>query len=277
MDNTMSVGVHKDVPFTEYRTWDAVSQSKLKKMRFGKTPRHLKFGVDRPDTQAQVVGDAVHCAILTPSLFTERFVRQIEGDGRTKAVKQAREIQALENPLASCLSPYDYDTVRSVANSVTNHPYCSYLLDGGSYEQSILFNYRDTMCKARIDIVTSSGTIIADIKTTRDASEEAFARDLYKYGYHIQAAFYLIAANAVGINAQTFGIIAVEKEPPFELMVYELEGEIIDEGIRELRFLMAKYHEAELTGDWQGYPQTPVRINLLSWAKKKIEELPNLL
>ena len=60
--------------------------------------------------------------------------------------------------------------------------------------------------------------------------------------------------------------IAVEKEPPWELAVYELDPEALEQGRREHETQMARYAEGLRTGVWEGYPARVRPISLPRYA-----------
>jgi hypothetical protein len=53
----------------------------------------------------------------------------------------------------------------------------------------------------------------------------AFKRDIYKYAYHLQAAFYM---DMLGINDWRF--VAVQNTYPYTVEVYALSEELIEQG-----------------------------------------------
>jgi len=127
------------------------------------------------------------------------------------------------------------------------------------------------LCKGRFDEIGRRAGVIVDLKTTRDASREAFSRAIYTIGYYIQAAHYIAGAKALGIDADRFGIIAVEKDPPYAVAIYEVSGAALYDGERERRKLLELYAQCEESGEWPGYPQEVVEIDLPVWAPNQID------
>ena len=72
-------------------------------------------------------------------------------------------------------------------------------------------------CKSRMDYLNESIPMITDLKTTKSANPELFAKDIFKYKYYQQAGFYVdgyIAATQCKYDC-CFAFFAVEKTEPF--------------------------------------------------------------
>ena len=270
----LDVGLHPGIDESDYHADLAVSQSQLKVLRYG-TPRHLRHQILHPKdpTPAMELGSAVHSSILTPDLFDSGYVRALEGDGRKKEVKEARARQAAEFPGCVPMKPEDYDRCLAMRHEVLAHKDASVLLDCQRKELTAVWEDEATnlLCRARMDAVSDDGTIIVDVKTTRDASREAFSRAIYQFGYEVQAACSVDGAVANGLPATLFAIIAVEVDPPHCVCVFQISGEAIDAGRQELRRLMQIYSDCVDRDEWPSY-RSPVEITLPAYAWRQIEE-----
>ncbi len=126
-------------------------------------------------------------------------------------------------------------------------------------------------CKGRPDYVHRGGVVV-DLKTTKDASPEEFAKVSARLGYHMQAAFYLDGMNATlqeGEDAfNAFVIVAVEQKPPHGIMIYELDDAAIDIGRRDYQRALAAWDVWQRTpGGWEGYPTAIQALSLPPWAR----------
>jgi len=271
---TPQPGLFPGVDALTYHRWAGASQSRLKIMR-DHTPAHVRWTMDHPDepTDAMRLGAAVHTAVLEPDLFPVLYKRGIPGDGRTKAVQEARNALKAEFPGATILKPDDFAVCLAVRDAVAAHPHTKHLLEG---ERECSAVWRDeatsVLCRGRFDDIARGIGAITDLKTTKDASPFRFPAFIYQYGYHIQGAMYLRGAKALGIDADSFAIVAVEKEPPFAVAVYQLAGAAIYDGTRELEPLLERWAECEATGEWPGYPTDIVLLDLPTWAPKQITD-----
>ena len=74
------------------------------------------------------------------------------------------------------------------------------------------------------------------------------------FGYHIQDQFYRRVLTLNGIEIDRFIFIAVGKEPPYPVGVYELDWRTLDEGKAAVKYALEQYATAQETGIWDyGY------------------------
>jgi hypothetical protein len=272
-------GVYPGVPFTDYLSWDAASNSQLTTL--SRSPAHLAESRRQPreDTPALVMGRAIHTACLEPQLFASQYVRGIEGDGRTKAVKEARAKLIVENPTKEVLSATDHDDALEIATTLRARPTSGALLSvDGMREVSIVWDDDATglRCKARIDLLSDlDGGTVLDLKSTQDARRDPFERSIYTYGYYRQAAFYLAGCYALGIAARHFMIVAVEKTRPYLSQAYRITDEAIEVGANEVSALLEVWAECLATGVYPGYDEAIHDIGLPPWAWQKAADAAN--
>ena len=266
-------GLYPDVPADVYHRWAAASQTVLKIMR-DRSPAHARqYMLTPPEpTPAMVLGAAIHAAILQPDLFREHYVRGLEFDRRTKHGREAWEALAAEHPSAIILKPEDYDRCIAIRDAVHSHPYARKLLRGQTEVSAV---WRDpwfgVLCKGRFDCVPTGLGVIADVKSVNDASPRAMQRFIYAYGTYLQAAHYMIGARSLGVEADYFVLIAVEKEPPYGIGIYNIRGDALMAGEEELAKLLRTWDECETAGQWPGYSELAIDITLPGWAFGQIE------
>jgi len=219
-----------------------------------------------------VLGQAIHMAILQPDLFRQCYVRRPELDLRTKAGREALEALQKEHPSATILTPEQYDTCLAIRDAVWSHRSASKLLQG---QMELSAVWRDpwfgVLCKGRFDCVPTGLGVIADVKSVNDASPRAMQRFIYSYGTYLQAAHYMIGTKQLGVEADYFVLIAVEKEPPYGIGIYNIRGDALMAGEEELAKLLRTWSECETTGRWPGYSELAVDVTLPSWAFSQIE------
>lgn len=263
----MNPGLHPDIPAADYHAWDACSFSRLNILRT-KTAAHLKEAMDHPppQTDAMRFGSAVHTAVLQPELFERQWaVKQPRSEGFMAHNK------ALIEQGFGLLSEAEWEACGRMRDAVRNHPTAVRVL-GGEAERSAVWTDPETglLCKARFDDIRRS-TCVVDLKTTTDASPNAFSRSIFNYGYHLQAAHYMAGALALGIEVNHFVIIAVEKDPPYALKVYRIQDDAFWAGEEDRQRLMIEYKRCVKTGQWPSYPVEPEDISLPPWAWEKLE------
>jgi hypothetical protein len=115
------------------------------------------------------------------------------------------------------------------------------------------------LCKGRVDAINIGAGYIADLKTTENASEEAFKGSIYKYSLYRQAAFYMSAAE--GINK--FYWVVVEKNPPYGVAIYSIDrhNKFFDMGEEEYSYCCSVYAHCISSGIWEGYNVFPNAID----------------
>lgn len=255
----------------DYRALKAVNWSSLK--QYSKSPAHYRAYLDNPpeQTPAMFLGSVVHCLILEPDKFEEKYIvapaRRI--DRRTTAGKN--EWAAFEAASAGKgIIPQDiWGTALNMAAAV-NACHARNLVElCERHEQAITWTDPVTglACKGRLDAYSPHTGVVLDIKTTSDASPRAFQRTIATYLYHGQAAFYLDGLLANGITAaQHFIFIAVEKEPPYAVASYACGPEMIAAGRRLTRQYLDMHKSCLDAGQWPGYPNRVQPIELPRWS-----------
>lgn len=273
-------GLHHGIPQPEYLSWEAASASRLRVLR-NKTPAHMREEIARPTeaTADMKLGAAIHCAVLQPDLFTSLFVEDLPIAGQGKGAYARRDAHREEHKDKTFLRPGELELSEAIAKAVRAHPKATALF-GGEAEVSALWRDAETSlpCKGRFDEINRDLGVIVDLKTTKDASDEGFPREIYRYRYYMQGAHYLEGAKANGIDANHFAIVAVEKEPftkggggPWCVALYRIMDEALVAGRDELRQLLDVYAECQKTGKWPGYKEDVVDINLSPWDWRNLE------
>ena len=169
---------------------------------------------------------------------------------------------------------------------VALHPAAKLLLsgEGPTRELSVYWNERvgpsvrfpelsrTVLCRCRPDLlippqsVGNGGGIVVDLKTTRDASPAGFKKSVRMFRYDVQAAWYLDGVNKGFAKGEemftTFIFIAVEKEPPYGVAVYQLDEDDVQKGRDKAAHDMSTYANAITTGIYDAYsPQIQLITN----------------
>jgi hypothetical protein len=262
----MTPGIY-DIENEDYHNSEGLSRSAL--MKFKISPLHYwseykKEGRKKEtNTPALILGNAVHTYILQPEEFDEYYCVSEKPDQRTtKGKEDWAEIQH-NNRGKIIISTAVYEEVQKLGRAFLTHELAKKFLVGVQVEKSVFWKDSKTniLCKARPDIWLQN--IIADIKTTNDASPRSFQRDIMKYGYHIQAAMvqdgiYHVTKKMI----ETFVFIAIEKEEPYAIGIYELDKESIQKGREEYKALLDDYipYQDKDVKIWPGYKPTVISL-----------------
>jgi exodeoxyribonuclease VIII len=274
MSANLDVGIHHGIPMEEYLALPHMSGSKLEKLR--RSPLQLLHSMAAPrgpSSDAMNLGSAAHCLLLEPDLFTNLYVRGIDGDGRTKAVKDARAALAAEYPFATILNGEQWGAVTGIRDSVMAHRRARTLFEGeGAFEATVIWRDEESgvLCKARPDRLVERAGMHVALKTTRDAAPWSFPRDAEKLGYFRSLAFYRRGLRAVGWPYKSTAVLAVESVPPFDLVPYLPEEDSdLDSADAEVSRLLRLYRTCEADASWPGYSDDFMVLNRPAWAKEQ--------
>ena len=256
-------GVYPYMTAVEYHVHEAMSSGGARKIL--QSPAHYRLMRDTPNepTDAMQFGSAVHFGVLEPDTYSARVKL---GPNIGKRTKGWGEFCAA-NPDFICLPPDDYMRASECIDAVRAHPAARRLLDGAEVETSLFWHDGEygVPCKARFDIRNLGG--LADLKTTGNASREAFARTCVEYLYHVQAWHYWNGAEHVlHESPQFFAFIIVERDPPHAVAVRSLGRASLMQGARLMDEAMSRYRDALATGQWRGYPDTIEAFDLPRYA-----------
>lgn len=254
------------------------SQSRLKKVL--RSLAHFQLD-EAKETPQMISGRIVHDALLTPNEFTQNYTLGLEGDRRTKEGK-AKFKEFEENCEANGLTPInskDYEMLMGMIEAVHAHPIARNILSIEQKEVSYfveLPEFPGLKLKCRPDLYDAPA--IFDLKTTKDASEEKFSKDIVNYGYDFQAAFYIDVVNAYNKHVGNGDVIkdfifwCVEKEPPYAMAFYVADEDVIHRGralymrcLQDLAMQLEKVKEKP-GAVWPGYDEKVNPIYLPKWA-----------
>lgn len=109
-------------------------------------------------------------------------------------------------------------------------------------------------CKCRIDALPLDGPFVDDLKSTRSAAPEEFAKAIWRYRYDRQAAWYLRGCAALGLKGKTaFRFLAQEKEAPYACALYTLPTSWLNFANKEVNKTFMEMKAAISSGIWKGY------------------------
>lgn len=259
----------------EYHARPEVSKSGLDQIR--RSPLHYwnrYLNPDRviePSTPAMVIGSALHARVLEPHLYEDEYAVAPEGiDRRTKEGKLRWADFEAEADGKTVLKAEDAAQIEAMAQAVHRHPAARTILRlPGKCEQSYFWTDETTgeKCKCRPDWHSDDRRLIADVKTTDDASPRGFLRSVMKYRYHVQAAFY-----SQPLKAEQFLFIAVEKKPPYCVAVYVTPPELIERGLREAQEDLRQLAACRAGNKWPGYGDEIQALAVPTWLQDESHE-----
>lgn len=227
-------------------------------------------------TPAMRLGSAAHAVTLGagPALVMDEYMTP-SGAQSTKA--EAKEWRAKQEAKGlQVVTPAMYEKAHTMAEIVHSHPEVSQMFSGGRAEVSI-FDYDQAArvwLRGRIDYITNRKLVI-DYKTTNDASQHTFWRNIGYRGYHVQAAHYMRIARRLDLINEdaTWMWIAQETEAPYLVAVYELDTDDLERSIQVDELAIKRWARALAADEWPGYPTKPVTLRLAEWMFPDVEEL----
>lgn len=119
-------------------------------------------------------------------------------------------------------------------------------------------------------------SMIPTHNTTTDASEDAMQKDIAKYGYNCQAAWYEEAAQALGLGGQDAEMLLIvqEKKAPYLINVIGFDFFSREIGRAKNRAAIEKFADCMSTGHWPGYADdNPNYVPLPGYAEARDKDI----
>ena len=222
--------------------------------------------------KAMADGTAVHAFFLERDKFDTDFViKPADMRLNTKAGKEwAQEHQSkiiIDSELGDNLFEMEKSFMDSPAKLIHDIK--------GQTELSYFWDDLGTIKgKCRPDWISDDGEIVVDVKTTTDASPRGFQKSISNWGYHLQLGWYLRGLRKLGLPAEQFIFIAIEKTPPFCVGVYRADQDMINFAMKELDQLMPEIQTAMVSNEFPDYTPEITSIGLPPWMIDKKEQQP---
>lgn len=269
-------GIYEGIRWEDYKRIDRVNWSKLKHMK--RSPFHFRAAQleQDEDTDAMLVGRACHVAVLEPERWLASYAIW---DGGRRYGKEWDKFKAANEGM-ELLTAAQRDQVIALQKAVLADKDAREHLQGGAAELTVLWTHVvETLaglpgfairCKARLD---ATGKAITDLKTTRDASPEAFTRQCWNLDYYGQAAFYVDGyAAATRTSPRPYAIVAAENYGGNAVQLYRLPERSLDHGRVQYRSHLEVLNQCRLQNRWPGYADGPVELELPRWAQEQDQE-----
>jgi hypothetical protein len=222
-------------------------------------PRRIPHG---PETEAQLIGRAIHEGLNGEEEFNRRFIVRPD---HHHGMKWDSKRGDCKNWLATVpgnravLTPQQKETIDGVLWQVANHPQIGKpnKILSGWVEHSLFWKDHETgiWLKARPDVIPTDGDFdaVCDLKTTRSVLYPDLVKTIQDYGYHQQAALTRTAFGALfGIKLRAFTFLFVEKTPPHCIALVELRPEELDRGEAQNRAALQLFKMCKDRSEWPG-------------------------
>ena len=249
----------------EYHAHPALSTSGMKLLL--DCPAKFRYRKQRT-TDAMRIGTAVHSYILEPDRelpivgpdIPRRSTKDrkawadfFELNGATIDTSKSATgwFEQFENQTGKIVvTQPEYEMIDSMCESVHCHERASQLLKHGDAELSFFADIDGVEVKCRPDYKSD---VLVDVKTCADASARGFAKTCANYKYQLQQAVYQEVVYRATGERLDFVFIAVEKEYPYLVAVYELDEEAVFNGVYLLDKAIKTFIECTDNDIWPGY------------------------
>lgn len=269
----MNEGIYYDISNEDYHHGLGVSKSQLDDI--ARSPAFYKWKKNAPlDTEklkALDMGTALHCLLLEPDEFKDRFIEAPEFNRRTTQGKQDEKdfLKECENTGKIIMEYEQHRKLKIMRESALAHHAARYFLEAdGHCEASIYWTDSDTeeLCRIRPDKILAQQPVIIDVKKVADMSR--FDRHIEEFRYHVQNAMYQEGYLRHFGESPVFLFIAVSETidcARYPVHVYELDSSDIDVGFNLFKQNLQEFHECRINDDWGGIEP----ISRPDWARRK--------
>jgi len=239
-------------------------------------PAKFKHARERPHkpSAAMDLGTVVHGIILG----TGADIAVLEFDNRRGNKYADAEARAIADGKIPILRK-DYDEAKLIADAMLAHPTAGALLDGIDPEVSMFAvdPEFEIWLRGRADAMTMAYSMptIVDVKTTKDASPDGFAKSVADFGYHRQDPWYrqLWAADLdCDPDEIDFVFCVVETEPPYLVATYRVDAAAVDVGREQNRIAREVYADCTQSGIWPGYSEEIEDLELPYYKRRQMEK-----
>lgn len=251
-------GIHQ-LTNEQYHAANGLSRSGV--VRLQKSPLHfharsLDDNVEDEPSHALVFGSAFDTYLLDNPSFAKKYHVADKPNQTSNKGKAEWEIIKFEARGKIIISTADYHTIQCMTDSLMSREVAHVIINHKQkmIQQCIFWKDTDTgtMLKACPDIILPGQ--MADIKTTRDASQKKFAWAARDYGYGIQAAMSVDGYFEVtGQKIELFTLLAVEKTYPYATGFYPIDGDSICAARIIYKYEVMRYSEYVAKDVWPSY------------------------
>lgn len=282
----MKPGIY-DIPDDEYFAYPALNHSGAKAIL--QSPAHYKWQLANPKepTPAMIDGKAMHCAILEPEAFMDRYAilpdnaplrptdRMLSSPNQKPEILERIQFWSVfdnESMGKEVISNEKAVRYQEIGRIVRQHHELRGFFTKGFAERAVFGNDPETgvLCKCKPDYLTEVNgyRIMLEVKSSDNVQFQFFQRTAYNYGYFTASAFYTDLMEWAGLNRpDLYLIVAFERDPPFGVKIYEIPEEAIEWGRRRCRAAINLYAECLERDHWPNYDTTIDVLTLPTWAK----------
>jgi hypothetical protein len=243
--------------------------SLLKRSKASRNDDHFRFG------------QLLHCKILEPDVWNgntivsyisnneepepvyEKTVQYYDKiDGRTSLGKfQKAEIEEKSKSGIVYVSEDELELLETIEKNIRSNELANELIYNDTFQnyqsdkEKVITWFKDgeVMLKSKVDIIRYDKNYfdIIDLKHTSKPIED-FPEMCKRYGYHIQAAYYIdaVSSRLQDILNNKYYLVVCESVFPFTVRTFALSKELIEEGRKIYMANLTILYNAIQSGDW---------------------------
>ena len=203
-----------------------------------------------PETKALMLGSLGHTMILEMDKLTERYLVMPKVDGRTTSGKEQKKLaqKQADGEGKILISQEDFTHAWGGRENILKNPVTSNVFQKakGKNEISGFFNhpeFNNIKGAFRVDKLLEEQKIAIDLKIMESANPYAFIGAIKKFGYHMQAAWYLDGLKAITGDTYDFIFVVCEKSYANNVQAYRLSEKDLEKGRDDIRAIVKKYQE----------------------------------
>jgi hypothetical protein len=240
------------MPDEEYFSHAALNQTAFK--NFLVSPKNYMYKLTAPKKLNQdfILGHIVHCLFLEPEEFSKRFI--LFSETKTLLSEKARSCAAAVGPGFEIYTP---DMLVQAESMVACLKDSDIMLPVPKMrELAAVSSICGVHIKAKADWICHEG-FINDLKTTNDL--DGFEYKFRRFGYHIQACWYLSAFS--DMDPEGFRVWAVSKNKPYDCRLFQVSHETLVDARDVIMEQLPKFKACLENDEWPGYDNSePVMI-----------------
>ena len=232
------------------------------------------------------VGKAAHDMLLLADRWATSYHVLPEGFNVGHERKWAAEIAARDYALRkgkTVLTHAEHAQVEAVAEAIGMRDVARLALSNGEPEVTIVWRDKETgvWLRCRPDwlpypvIHGGEVRVVSDLKfmAPENCTPAGFSNAIYRFGYHMAAAWYFEGIKAVYGQEPTHWLhIAIEKEFPFSVSLYPLPQADIERGRAQMRIAVARFADCLASNKWPSWAEEPTEVGLPGHARHTIDQ-----
>ena len=231
-----------------------------------------------PDSDAKDFGNLLDTLVLTPEKFDKRYVQQPSTYRNEK-----KEEKPWNNNANACRAWHEEQQGKQVVSHkeltaaiaakdrLLKDDLIASFIAASDKQVLVQAQWHDdetgltVPVRCLMDLVprldSEFSKTVGDLKTTRTAALQSFSRDVFKMGYHIQAAFDLdLLVAATGEDRCSWVFVIQESYPPWQTGRRLLSEDFLALGRAEYQRILGLYCRCLKAGVWPGYDDTDEAI-----------------